>query len=251
MSIFNEEWDIVCNLGVKCNTLPFSREAGVRTFSSPFDNIDTVEGLIDLADLLSSRFYDYWLDIDNWRIRNDYAPKTNVLRAKVLWHKDFPGVFYPHFNEAWLSGNYLNSEELKRWRDSPELDIEPIFYDLKKIFSQRESRLVKMLDQGLNVLFLRVDESRSLRRIHGFNENNQLNYFANKVASSFVNSNVKVAYFYHTNENFDRVLTSNERVECIKIPSIEIEREFLIDKLKSLRVKSRDSVLKLGFNDSM
>ena len=45
--IFETDWNIVVNLGIKCNTLGISRSAEVRYYSSPFDNMDTVEGLTE------------------------------------------------------------------------------------------------------------------------------------------------------------------------------------------------------------
>ncbi len=54
--LFETDWNIVVNLGIKCNTLGISRSAEVRYYSSPFDNMDTVEGLTETADLMSTGF---------------------------------------------------------------------------------------------------------------------------------------------------------------------------------------------------
>jgi hypothetical protein len=67
-SLLNTEWNIVVNLGIKCNALGIARDAKVRYYSSPFDNIDTVEGLGEIGELLVSGFADYWSDMNDWKI---------------------------------------------------------------------------------------------------------------------------------------------------------------------------------------
>ena len=62
--IFETDWNIVVNLGIKCNTLNISRSAKVRYYSSPFDNMDTVEGLVDCAKLMADGFDGYFDDIN-------------------------------------------------------------------------------------------------------------------------------------------------------------------------------------------
>lgn len=248
-NIFDEKWDCVINLGIKCNTLSLSRESGVRYFSSPFDNIDTVEGLCTVAELLTSKFEGYWDDLSDWRIENHFIRGSDEVNTKLLWHKDSPDVYYPHMNERWLT-NDLTPEGLAEWKKSKDLDISSVFPDLKDVFKTRQDRLIALLESGLNLLFLRVDERKNIKRIVNNNSDEDINYFIEKVRSSFPSSNIKLLYFYCSTNEVKRKLVSTDLIEVIPVPENVDEREYVISILKTLNLEPREKVLSLGVVDS-
>jgi len=142
--IFETDWNIVVNLGIKCNTLGISRSAEVRYYSSPFDNMDTVEGLTETADLMSTGFANYFDDINEWDIKNEIAPRSTEIRNKIVWHKDTPNVYYPHFADVWFKEN-MTKDELHEWKVADNLTIEPIWEDMKRVFGNRQQRLASQL----------------------------------------------------------------------------------------------------------
>ena len=254
MGIFDKDWDIVVNLGIKCNTLSLSVKGGVRYFSSPFDNIDTVEGLRECGDLLASKFNGYFDDVENWKVKNHLNRETNEVHTKILWHKDTPSVYYPHFNERWLSGRGISGEELQIWKSDPKLDVHTIFPDLSQVFSVRQKRLVKLLESGLRILFLRVDERRNVEnRITPTNTQEDFEYFIDKVSKAFPDTEVSCLYLYCQDQDSPRNFENSEYIEYLEIPiaeNRETEDQFVIDTLKKLQVIDRDVLLGNGFGDS-
>ena len=129
------------------------RSAEVRYYSSPFDNMDTVEGLAETADLMSSGFVNYFDDINDWEIKNEIAPRSTEIRNKIVWHKDTPNVYYPHFADVWFKET-MTKEELQTWKTADKLDIQPIWEDVKRVFGNRQQRLVSQLKkQKQNIVF--------------------------------------------------------------------------------------------------
>ena len=239
MSVFDDTWDVVINLGIKCNTLSLSVRGGVRYFSSPFDNIDTVEGLRESADLLSERFEGYFQNIEKWHIKNHLDRETNEVHTKILWHENSPNVFYPHFNERWLSGDGITPEQLTVWKESHELDLETIFPELSKLFNTRQQRLVRLLETGLNVLFLRVDERRNVeRRIVPTNSQYDFEYFVGKISAAFPSSNIKCLYFYCQGDNLRREFSDTDKLCFKEIPNLDSREEedsYVISHLQNLK----------------
>ena len=149
--IFEINWNIVVNLGIKCNTLGISRSANVRYYSSPFDNMDTVEGLTETADLMSTGFANYFDDIDDWEIKNEIAPRGTEIRNKIVWHKDTPKVYYPHFADVWFKDT-LTKDEMHDWKLGEELTIDPIYKDFVRVFGNRQQRLASQLRSKNKIL---------------------------------------------------------------------------------------------------
>ena len=92
MNIFDTDWNVVFNVGVKCNALDITKIAGVRYFSSPWDTMDTVCGLTQTAELMASGFENYMVDINDWIIW--YTEKQQQIR-----HRDYKWCYYPHMLE--------------------------------------------------------------------------------------------------------------------------------------------------------
>ena len=245
--IYETDWNIVVNLGIKCNTLVISRSAEVRYYSSPFDNMDTVEGLTETADLLSSGFENYFNDINDWNIKNEIAPRSTEIRNKIVWHKNTPNVYYPHFADVWFKEN-MTKDELKDWKVSDNLTIEPIWEDLKRVFGNRQQRLVSQLKSKNKILFFRADEKRQLKRVHSTNQDEHLEEFISKMQTAFPQTEIGLLYLYCNNAKFKRTLTSSEYIHTELIPEDIKEDEYSIQRLKSLSVLPRNKMLDTDFD---
>ena len=245
--IFDTDWNIVVNLGIKCNTLGISRSAKVRYYSSPFDNMDTVEGLVETADLMSTGFANYFDDINEWDIKNEIAPRSTEIRNKIVWHKDTPNVYYPHFADVWFKET-MTKDELHEWKLGEELTIEPIWEDVKRVFGNRQQRLVSQLKSKNKILFFRADEKRQLKRVHSTNQDEHLNEFINKMQTAFPQTEIGLLYLYCNNAKFERTLTSSEYVHTELIPDGMKEDEYSIQRLKQLNILPRKQMLATDFD---
>ena len=245
--IFETNWNIVVNLGIKCNTLGISRSAEVRYYSSPFDNMDTVEGLTETADLMSTGFADYFDDIKKWKIKNEIAPRSTEIRNKIVWHKNTPNVYYPHFADVWFKEN-MNKEELQNWKLGEELTIEPIWEDVKRVFGNRQQRLVSQLKSNNKILFFRADEKRQLKRVHSTNQDEHLEEFILKMQTAFPQTEIGLLYLYCNNAKFERTLSSSKYVHTELIPMDIKEDEYSIQRLKQLSILPREQMLATDFD---
>ena len=244
--IFETDWNIVVNLGIKCNTLNISRSAKVRYYSSPFDNMDTVEGLVDCARLMASGFDGYFDDIKEWGIKNEYAPRSTEIRNKIVWHKDSPDVYYPHFADVWFEDN-LTKEELHDWKLSDNLDLNPIWEDMNRVFGNRQQRLASQLRSENKILFFRADEKRQLKRVHGTSQDEHLEKFISTMRTAYPQTEIGLLYLYCNNDRFQRELTSSDWVHAELIPADIKEDEYSIKRLGDLNVLPRDEMKPIDF----
>ena len=239
--IFDTNWNIVVNLGIKCNTLKISRDAGVRYFSSPFDNMDTVEGLVETSHLISTKFVNYFSDIKMWNIRNEIAPRSSIIRNKIIWHKDTPNVYYPHFADSWFE-NSITKKELHEWKTTSNLNIEFIWSNFKRIFENRQKRLINHLENKNKILFFRADEPRQLRRVYSTNQNKHLQEFISKIQLAFPKTEVGLMYLYCNNSKYKRNLISSESIYTECIPADVDTASYCTEILKKLKLLPVDDV---------
>jgi len=244
--IFEIDWNIVVNLGIKCNTLGISRSAEVRYYSSPFDNMDTVEGLVETSDLMSTEFANYFDEIGEWDIKNEIAPRSTEIRNKIVWHKNTPNVYYPHFADVWFKET-MTKDELHDWKVSDNLTIEPIWEDMKRVFGNRQQRLASQLRSNNKILFFRADEKRQLKRVHSTNQDEHLEEFITKMHTAFPQTEIGLLYLYCNNKKFERTLSSSDYVHTELIPEDIKEDEYSIQRLKDLSVLPRDEMLNTDF----
>tara|TARA_B100000676_G_C17945145_1_gene768761 strand:+ start:326 stop:1105 length:780 start_codon:yes stop_codon:yes gene_type:complete len=245
--IFDIDWNIVVNLGIKCNTLGISRSAEVRYYSSPFDNMDTVEGLVETADLMSTGFANYFDDINEWEIKNEIAPRSTEIRNKIVWHKSTPNVYYPHFADVWFKET-MTKDELHDWKVADNLTIEPVWEGMKRVFGNRQQRLASQLRSNNKILFFRADEKRQLKRVHSTNQDEHLEEFITKMQTAFPQTEIGLMYLYCNNARFERELSSSEYVHTELIPDGMKEDEYAIKRLGDLKVLPRDEMLETDFN---
>ena len=245
--VFNTTWNIVVNLGIKCNTLKISRSANLRYYSSPFDNIDTVEGLTETSDLMSNEFSNYFNDINDWKIKNEIAPRSTEIRNKIVWHKDTPNVYYPHFADVWFKET-ITKEELHDWKTADKLDIQPIWEDVKRVFGNRQQRLVSQLKSKNKILFFRADEKRQLKRVHSTNQDHHIEEFISKMQNAFPQTKIGLLYLYCNSEKFQRKLNCSEYVFAEEIPNEVNETEYSIKRLSDLKVLPRTKMLPIDFS---
>ena len=244
--IFDIDWNLVVNLGIKCNTLGISRSANVRYYSSPFDNMDTVEGLTDCANLMADGFENYFANKEDWEVVNEYAPRSTEIRNKIVSHKNTPKVYYPHFADVWFK-NTLSKDELHDWKLGDELTIDPIWEDFVRVFENRQQRLASQLRSKNKILFFRADEKRQLKRAHGTNQDEDINYFISRLKSAYPQTEIGLLYFYCNNKKFERNLSSSEYAHTELIPDNIKEDEYSIERLKQLKVLPRENMLEIDF----
>lgn len=218
-------WDIAINLGVKCNLLPVSRKANIRYTSSPFDNMDSVDGLIEIGSLLAGRFENYF-DKSAWDIRNDYPSNSNQIRAKIAWNKDYPGLYYPHFYHRWLSN--ISETELANWVSNPDGNLDFVWQGLSDTFKRRQERLVSIIEENNSTLFIRLEDKASLRRTIKRDTAAEALAFEKTIKNAYPNLNFAMAYFYY--DTTDRHFESTEHIYFDKIPA-DCDEALLINKL--------------------
>jgi hypothetical protein len=231
--------DLVFDIGVKCNTQAIRRRLGIPAYSSPFDNMDSVHGLRDIARLLSEEQNDYFLNKDKWVIRNDYASRSSIVRAKVIYHSDFPGLFYPHFHAGWFDD--ISPEDLQTWQNEPECSLDLIWHGFSSTFKRRLDRLRTLLRDGQKICFLRIDEARSIQRIyaHG-NTNHDIDYFSRQLVSKGL-INFKIVYLYGECPQYNRSIQSNQFVDAIPI-RIDAEYDVLVDRALAAQLGGGKSI---------
>ena len=93
---------------------------------------------------MSTETANYFDDINDWDIKNEIAPRSTEIRNKIVWHKDTPNVYYPHFADVWFKET-MTKDELHDWKVADNLTIEPIWEDMKRVFGNRQQRLVSQL----------------------------------------------------------------------------------------------------------
>jgi len=242
-TLFQTPWNIVVTLGVKCNANPISRTANIRYYSSPFDNIDTVDGLVSSAKLMASEFKGHMDDVEEWDIKNVKSREGKII-AKSLNQRSMSDIQYPHFHAGWSNGA-LTVEDVEKWRDAEETDILRVWPYLKENFLRRQKRLVSILKSENSVLFLRVDTSNLGKRISKHNRARDLKAFTETLKAGYPGKRLGLLYFYYEHEEFPRHLSSSEDVCVIRIPSgteEEIEA-FVVKTLGQLSVLPRANML--------
>jgi hypothetical protein len=209
--------------------------------------MDTVEGLAETADLMSTGFANYFDDIKDWEIKNEVAPRSTEIRNKIVWHKDTPNVYYPHFADVWFKEN-MTKDELHDWKLGEDLTINPIWEDMKRVFGNRQQRLVSQLRSNNKILFFRADEKRQLKRVHSTNQDQHLEEFITKMQTAFPQTEIGLMYLYCNNARFERTLSSSEYVHTELIPDGMKEDEYSIRRLGNLNILPRNEMLDTDFN---
>lgn len=215
LSIFDQTWDHVFSFGTKCNTHAIRRKLGIPGFSSPFDNMDSVHGLRDCARVAIVGPSVYFGDMSNWVLRNEYAPRSMVVRSKALYNTDYPGLFYPHFHPGWFDQSVV--DKLDDWIHDPGSTIDVVWDGFSSTFARRLERLSSFLTSGKKILFLRIDEKNSLSRIytHG-NTLNDLVYSASILREAGF-QNFHILYVYARTSQYFRDLSSGSHWDSIGV----------------------------------
>lgn len=234
LSISDQTWDHVFSFGTKCNTHVIRRKLGIPGFSSPFDNMDSVHGLRDCARVAIAGPSVYFGDVSNWVLRNEYAPRSTVVRSKALYNTDFPGLFYPHFHPGWFDQSV--ADNLNAWILDPQSTIDFVWNGFSSTFSRRLDRLSSFLISGKKILFLRIDEKNSLSRIytHG-NTLNDLTYSASMLRKSGFD-NFHILYVYARNSQYFRDIPSGSHWDSIGVEADDSYDDVVSNYLSSIRV---------------
>lgn len=223
-------WDIAINIGVKCNLLPISRKANIRYISSPFDNMDSVDGFAEMGDLIAARFENYFAR-SLWSLRNDYPANSSDIRAKIAWNINYPGLYYPHFDRRWF--NEVHEHQLAHWVTDPEGKLDFVWQGLSDTYKRRQERFVNILDAKHPVLFVRLEDKANLRRILQRDVVSDALHFESSIKKSYPNTKFAIAYFYY--DKHGRHFDSTETIYFEKIP-MECDENFLIEKLSQFKI---------------
>lgn len=242
MNIFDTDWNVVFNAGVKCNALDVTKTAGVRYFSSPWDNMDTVRGLTETANLMASGFENYMVDINDWTI--SYRERQQQIR-----HKNYYQCYYPHMEFNWVQ-NYTTEEDLIRWKQSKDGDLNPIWKGFVETYTRRQQRLSSILESENKMLLLRIDvDNRQLRKIRKQNKTEHLNRFMETMTKAYPNKNWGLLYLYYDENRNLSCDYDNCHLECIpSAPSVG-RSKWIVDKLKELKVLPRDEMKPYDFKE--
>jgi len=214
-SLFGETWDYIFSIGTKCNTHAIRQQLGLAGYSSPFDSMDSVNGLRDCAHVLTSGDNNYFEEKHKWILRNDYASRSSVVRSKALYHCDYPGLFYPHFYSRWFEPSV--ADQLDEWIRDPRSTIDLVWSGFSSTFARRLERLKDLMRKKKKILFLRVDDKNSLPRIysHG-NTIHDLDYFASLLLSADFCS-FQLLYVYAFNDKYLREAASGSHWHAIGV----------------------------------
>jgi len=238
--VFSTAWNVVINLGIKCNAAPISKGLNQRYVSSPFDNMDSVEGLVEAAELISSRFCGYFSARDKWRLRNDRGSKSLAIRTKIAWHEDYPNLYYPHFYAGWIDGG--SPEAISSWVSDEEGSLDFVWSGLMATFSARAERLVSLLDSGARVLFVRIDERSQLRRLQRRDRASDTMYFCERLRAVFPAAELGFLYLYSEGEGEALVNRASSVAYLQPMPRESDEPAFAADFLRQLKVSPRDEL---------
>lgn len=238
--IFSTDWNIVVNCGIKCNTLPLSRRANIRYYSSPFDNMDSVEGWVEIGKLIANRFNGYFDDYSSWKLRNDYAARSTDIRAKIAWHELYPNLYYPHFYHRWIEN--IDESSLANWINDPNGKLDFVWDGFRKTFNTRQQRLLDIIDNNNSVLFLRVEDRQSLRRTLKRDFEEDTHVFYKHITNAFPNLKFSVAYFYCDAVELTITPESTENIYFNKIP-IDVDiADYVVDVLSHIKLLPREEL---------
>jgi hypothetical protein len=249
IDIFDRDWNLILNLGIKCNAAPISKRLGHRYISSPFDNMDSVDGFVEAGQLIRERFSGYFDRRADWALRNHRAPHAHEIRAKILWNTSYPGLYYPHFYVRWFED--LSPEDLTTWIADPEGTMDPVWDGMRKTFSTRQQRLVGLLERGNRVLFLRIEERGQQSRLRQRDLVSDLEAFNAAIAAGYPTLDFATLYFYcdvperaEETERLRRTVIDRAHIEII--PADRNEAEFAEERLAFLKLLPRTSLDREG-----
>jgi len=239
--IFETDWNVIVGLGVKCDTMWIQKRADCRHISSPFDNMETTCGLTRCGDLLKSEFEGYWDDINDWKL-NSHG------RTKGIRNNNYFDLYYPHFEYYWYS-DFMTPHEFRIWKrfGSTELS-DPIFNGFKKVFGKRQQRLISILKEKNNVLFLRIDAEEKQKKItYENNQQSHVDYFMETVTNAYPNSQIGFLYYHMNTPRYKREFKSSDWTYFKELPfnDYRVVWDYVVPKLKKIKLLPRDEIREL------
>jgi hypothetical protein len=232
--IYSQDWSIAVNTGIKCNANGIAKSAGVRYISSPFDNMDSVEGFAAAGEALAQRFNGYWAR-EKWKLRTQYH-RNGWIQAKIAWNEDFPDLYYPHFYAGWFPGTGITTEDIEAWTKDPDGQLDFVWSGLSERFRVRGERLIQILDAGNKVLFLRIEEPVSMYRLRDRDIAEEGRRFCRHIEAAYPDLDFAVLYFFC--EEAGRPAAVSEGRICFEpIPAGCDDKIHVADRLKTLRLR--------------
>lgn len=241
MNIFETEWNCVFNVGVKCNALDVTKRSGVRYFSSPWDNMDSVKDIVGVAKLTANKFEGYMDNIDDWGV-------VETRTQRQIRHKNAPWLYYPHLEYEWVS-DYISREEFEDWKTRKKgLDL--CWSGFSETYIRRQKRFTSILESKNNVLLLRVDiDKRQIHKIRKNGTTKNLNRFMEILTDAYPNKNWGMLYFYYGEDRNLSCEYDNCHLECIPPDKSEGRSKWIVERLKNLKLLSRDKMKPYDFKE--
>lgn len=241
MNIFDTEWNIAYNVGVKCNALDVTKRAGVRYFSSPWDNMDSVKDIVGVAKLTANKFEGYMDNIDEWKVKE-------TRRQRQIRHKNYYWLYYPHMEYSWIS-DYVSKTGYKEWRNRKN-SLDVVWQGFSETYMRRQKRFTSVLESENKVLLLRIDiDNRQLRKIKKNGTTKNINKFMETMTEAYPNKNWGFLYLYYGENRNLSCDYGNCHLECIP-PAPSVGRsKWIVNKLKELKVLPRDELKPYDFKE--
>lgn len=254
MSIFKTEWNVVYNVGVKCNALDITTSAGVRYFSSPWDNMDSTRGLVKTAKLMANGFDKYMDDISDWMekpARKHKMGRKNPNVQRKDYHLQRPDLYYPHVDYEWVS-NHVTRKEYNSWYGY-EKSFDIIWEGFSDTFKRRQNRMTSILKSENKVLLLRIDDDHPTthRIICKYNTTKHINEFMEIMTNAFPKKDWGFLYLYDDESRDLSCDYDNCHLECIPSGKSGYRENWIVDKLKELNVQPRDEMKLYNFKENV
>ena len=276
MSIYNTEWNVIFNIGIKCNATIILNQAKMRYFSSPWDNMDSGYGLRAMADIMADGFDDY-MKVEDWGVGNwyDYSVHNNVSnkinRKKMFYNKRYESSIggwgmlnYPHLDYSWVK-NKIGKRWFDRWQKHPSKSMNDwrakcVWEGFTETFSRRQTRLKTIMESQNKILFLRLDDSRIYDPTKGpkhssmIDTGEDIEHFVQTIGKAYPNLKFGyLHYFLDTDSSRSMKEITSDLCHVEKIPSAQYCKmdnfgrcDWIFQQLNKIKLLSRGEIKQYG-----
>lgn len=241
-NVFDETYNLGVTIGIKCNAAPILGRLKKRYISSPFDNMDSVKGFAEAGVLIGNKFHGYFDNVSKWKVCDRRDPKSQNIKAKVLWNEEIPNLFYPHFHPGWFPD--ISEDAIKSWVLEPNGSLDLVWEGFKNTYYRRKKRLDNILSSAENVLFIRIEARDQIRHLKKIDLIESAKTFNKSVEKAYPDLNFRTLYFYcESDERVDEMLRLKDcdigRTQIEFIPSNVNEADYSQRVLESLKLLPR------------
>lgn len=260
MKFYDKTWNVVYSIGIKCNMIDILTKSNLRYFSSPWDSMESVYGIVSMTDVMVNNISEYYTqkywDVGCYAVGR--SPQKYMYNTEVNTNNTINGeLVYPHLDYSWIKET-ISQQEYTDWINNKSTTSQnKIISSILKVFERRHERMNALLQSKNKVLFIRcdsVDRIRNQKTAHSKSDYSNLDSFENilnfynSVKTKYPNSNFSLLYYYSDFDNIQRNLEyMSENIVIKKIPDyLQTEKEYIIDDLKQVKVLPRDELESYG-----